>query len=118
MAYLLEDESLSGEGGKVVFEGKEVARIDNLQIEPAEREELKLDELKIPKFPNKDELSFTVTIDPKEQPDIEKMFPQTKLIEELWNKLHEEKTSLDTIQQFADKLGAELKITIAPKTKA
>lgn len=29
-----------------------------------------------------------------------------------------EKTSLNTIQQFADKLGAELKITIAPKTKA
>lgn len=118
MAYLLDREPLYKEGGKVVFEGKEVCRIDNLKIEPTEREELKLDELKIQKFPNKDELSFTITIDPKEQPDIEKIFPQTKLIEELWDILHKKKTSLDTIQQFADKLGAELKITIAPKTKA
>jgi hypothetical protein len=117
MAYLLDREPLCGKDGKIVFEGKEVCRVENIEVEPAEREELKLDELKIPKFPNKDELSFTVTIDPKEQPDIEKMFPQTKLIEELWNKLHEEKTSLDTIQQFADKLGVELKITIAPKQR-
>lgn len=118
MAYLLDKDLLNGEGGKVDFEGKEVCRIDNLKVEPAEREELKLDELKVPKLPDRENLSFTMTIDSKDQPDIEKMFPQMKLIDELWNKLHEEKTSLDTIQQFADKLGAELKITIAPKTKA
>lgn len=115
MAYLLDKDPLNGEGGKVNFEGKEICR---KEICRAEREELKLDELKIPKFPNKDDLSFTVTIDPKEQPDIEKMFPQMKLIDELWDRLHEEKTSLDTIQQFVDKLGVEVKITIAPKTKA
>lgn len=111
MAYLLDKDSLNGEGGKV-------CRIDNLQVEISEREELKLDELKVPKLPDRENLSFTMTIDPKDQPDIEKMFPQMKLIDELWDKLQNEKTSLDTVQQFADKLGAELKITIAPKTKA
>lgn len=111
MAYLLDKDSLNGEGGKV-------CRIDNLQIELSDREELKLDELKVPKLPDRENLSFTMTVDSKDQPDIEKMFPQMKLIEDLWDKLHKEKTSLDTIQQFADKLGAEVKITIAPKTKA
>jgi hypothetical protein len=111
MAYLLDKDSLIGEGGKV-------CRIDNLKVELSEREELKLDELKVPKLPDRENLSFTVTIDPKDQPDIEKMFPQMKLIEDLWNKLQNKEISLDTIQQFADKLGAELKITIAPKTKA
>lgn len=111
MEYLLDKDSLNGEGGKV-------CRIDNLKVELSEREELKLDELKISKLPDKENLSFTVTTDHKDQPDIEKMFPQMKLIDELWDKLQNEKTSLGTIQQFADKLGAELKITIAPKTKA
>jgi predicted 3-demethylubiquinone-9 3-methyltransferase (glyoxalase superfamily) len=111
MAYLLDKDSLNGEGGKI-------CKIDNLQVELSEREELKLDELKVPKLKDRENLSFTITIDPKDQPDIEKIFPQTKLIDELWNKLHDEKTSLNTIQQFADKLGTELKITIAPKTKA
>lgn len=111
MAYLLERDPLNSEGGKV-------CRVDNLKVELSEREELKLDELKVPKLPDRENLSFTVTIDPKDQPDVEKMFPQMKLIDELWDKLQNEKTSLDTIQQFADKLGAELKITIAPKTKA
>lgn len=111
MAYLLDKDSLNGEGGKI-------CRIDNLQVELSDREELKLDELKVPKLPDRENLSFTVTIDPKDQPDIEKMFPQMKLIEDLWDILHEGKTSLDTIQQFADKLGAEVKITISPKTKA
>lgn len=83
-----------------------------------DREELKLDELKVPKLPDKEGMGFTMTIDSKDQPDLEKMFPQMKLIDELWNKLHEEKTSLDTLQQFVDKLGVEVKITIAPKTKA
>lgn len=118
MEYLLDKDSLNGEGGKVNFEGKEICRIDNLKVEPAEREELKLDELKIPKLPDKEGMSFTMTIDSKDQPDIEKMFPQTKLVEELWDILQDGKTSLDTIQQFADKLGAELKITIVPKAKA
>lgn len=111
MAYLLDKDSLNGEGGKV-------CRIENLKVELSEREELKLDELKVPKLPDRENLSFTMTIDPKDQPDIEKMFPQMKHIEDLWDILHKEKISLDTLQQFADKLGAELKITIAPKTKA
>lgn len=111
MAYLLDKDPLNGEGGKV-------CRIDNLKVELSECEELKLDELKVPKLPDRENSSFTMTIDSKDQPDIEKMLPQMKLIEDLWDKLHDEKTSLDTIQQFADKLGAELKITIAPKTKA
>lgn len=92
--------------------------LDKDPLNGEEREELKLDELKVSKLPDRENLSFTMTIDSKDQPDIEKMFPQMKLIEDLWDKLHKEKTSLDTIQQFADKLGAELKITIAPKTKS
>lgn len=42
-------------------------------IELSDREELKLDELKVPKLSDKGNLSFTVTIDSKDQPDIEKM---------------------------------------------
>lgn len=110
MEYLLDEDSLYGEGGKI-------CKIDNLRVELSEREELKLDELEVPKLQDKENLSSTVTIDPKDQPDIEKMFPQMKLIDELWNKLQNEKTSLDTIQQFADKLGVELNITIAPKQR-
>jgi len=111
MAYLLDKDLLNGEGGKI-------CKIDNLRIELSEREELKLDELEVPKPPDKENLSFTVTIDPKDQPDVEKMFLRMKLIEDLWNKLQNEEISLDTIQQFSDKSGAEVKIAIAPKTKA
>lgn len=71
----------NGEGGKI-------CRIDNLQVELSDREELKLDELKVPKLLDRENLSFTITIDSKDQPDIEKMFPQMKLIEDLWNILH------------------------------
>lgn len=81
MAYLIERDPLNGEGGKI-------CRIDNLQVELSEREELKLDELKVPKLPDRENLSFTMTIDSKDQPDIEKMFPQMKLVEELWDILH------------------------------
>lgn len=81
MAYLLDKDSLNGKGGKV-------CRIDNLQVELSDREELKLDELKVPKLPDKEGLSFTMTIDSKDQPDLEKMFPQMKLIEDLWDILH------------------------------
>ena len=77
MAYLLDKDSLNCEGGKIL-------RIDNLQVELSEREELKLDELKVPKLPDRENLSFTVTIDSKEQPE----FPEMKLIEELWDILH------------------------------
>ncbi len=62
--------------------------LDKDPLNNEDREELKLDELKVPKLPDRENLSFTMTIDSKDQPDIEKMFPQMKLIEDLWNILH------------------------------
>lgn len=77
MAYLLDKDPLNGE----------------------EREELKLDELKVPKLPDRENLSFTMTIDSKDQPDIEKMFPQMKLVEELWDILHGTKKHIEHSEQ-------------------
>lgn len=50
MAYLLERDPLNGEGGKIVFEGKEVAKVESVHIEADNREELKLDDLKLPEL--------------------------------------------------------------------
>jgi hypothetical protein len=102
MAYLLEDEPLSGEGGKVVFEGKEVARIDNLKIEPVERAEIDLsgireltDEIGLlnmrPKNPNGNGLGFTVTIRRGDQPEFDELMKdfEAEAIVQTWRRIKE-----------------------------
>ena len=104
MAYLLEDESLNGEGGKIVFEGKEVARIDNLKIEPVERAEIDLkrireltDEIKLlnmrPENPNGNGLGFTATIRRGEQPEVDELMKdfEAEAIVQTWRRLKEAK---------------------------
>lgn len=104
MAYLLDREPLNGEGGKVVFEGKEVCRIDNLKVEPAEREEIDLngireltDEIKLlnmrPENPNGNGLSGTMTITEDNRHAFEEFLKDCKAqaIVQTWRRLKEEK---------------------------
>lgn len=104
MAYLLERDPLNVEGGKIVFEGKEVARIDNLKIEPAERAEIDphgirelTDEIKLlnmrPENPNGNGLSFTATIRRGEQPEFEELMKdfEAEAIVQTWRRLKEAK---------------------------
>lgn len=103
MAYLLDKDPLNGEGGKIVFEGKEVVRIDNLKIEPVERAEIDLnrireitDEIKYlqmrPKNPNGDGLSFTSTIQRGEQPEVDELMKdfEAEAIVQTWRRLKKE----------------------------
>lgn len=64
MAYLLDRDPLNGEGGKIVFEGHEIAKVENVHAEVDNREELKLDDLKLPKLDkiDHDKLSATGTV--------------------------------------------------------
>lgn len=64
MAYLLERDPLYKEGGEIVFEGHEIAKVEAVHVEIGNREKIKLDNLKLPKL-NKidhDKLSATGTV--------------------------------------------------------
>lgn len=65
MAYLLERDPLNGEGGKIVFGGHEIAKVENVHIEVDNCEELKLDDLKLHELGkiDHDKISGTVTIE-------------------------------------------------------
>lgn len=65
MAYLLERDPLNGEGGKIVFEGHEIAKVENVHVEVDNREELKLDDLKLPELGkiDRDKISGTGTVE-------------------------------------------------------
>jgi hypothetical protein len=65
MAYLLERDPLNVEGGKIVFEGREIAKVENVHVEVDNREELKLDDLKLPELGkiDHDKLSATGTVE-------------------------------------------------------
>lgn len=104
MAYLLERDSLNGEGGKVVFEGKEVCRIDNLKVEPAERAEIELnglreltDEIKLlnmqPKNPNGNGMGFTMTVSKDNIPEFDEFIKdcEAKAAVQTWRSLKEAK---------------------------
>ena len=104
MEYFLEDESLNGEGGKVVFEGKEVCRIENLKVEPAERAEIDLsgireltDEIRLlqmrPENPNGNGLGFTATIRQGEQPEVDELMKdlEAEAVAQTWRRLKEVK---------------------------
>lgn len=102
MAYLLDRDPLYKEGGEIVFEGKEVARIDSLKIEPVERAEIDLsrireltDELKYlqmrPKNPNGDGLSFTAIIRRGDQPEFDELMKdfEAEAIVQTWRRIKE-----------------------------
>lgn len=65
MAYLLEREPLNGEGGKIVFKGHEIAKVESVHAEVDNHEELKLDDLKLPELSkiDHDKLSATGTVE-------------------------------------------------------
>lgn len=64
MAYLLDKEPLYKEGGEIVFEGRKIAKVENVHVEVDNREELKLDDLKLPELGkiDHDKLSATGTV--------------------------------------------------------
>lgn len=64
MAYLLDREPLYKEGGEIVFEGRKIAKVENVHVEVDNREELKLDDLKLPELGkiDHDKLSATGTV--------------------------------------------------------
>lgn len=89
MAYLLERDPLNGEGGKIVFEGHEIAKVENVHVEVDNREELKLDDLKLPELSkvDHDKLSATETL--KMTPEIDNWFKDMEAlaIVQTWRKL-------------------------------
>lgn len=89
MAYLLERDPLNGEGGKIVFEGHEIAKVENVHVEVDNREELKLDDLKLPELSkiDHDKLSVTGTI--KMTPEFDDWFKNMEAlaIVQTWRKL-------------------------------
>lgn len=93
MAYLLDREPLNGEGGEIIFEGRKIAKVENVHIEVENREELKLDDLKLPEL-NKidhDKLSATGTI--KTTPEMNDWFKDMEAlaIVETWRRIKEAK---------------------------
>lgn len=89
MAYLLERDPLNGEGGKIVFEGRKIAKVKNVHVEVDNREEIKLDDLKLPELSNidHDKLSATGTV--KVTPEINDWLKDMEAlaIVETWRRL-------------------------------
>lgn len=93
MAYLLERDPINGEGGKIVFEGQELAIVENVHVEVDNREELKLDDLKLPELVkiDHDKLSATGTIEVTPEIDNWLKDMQALAIVQTWRKLTESK---------------------------
>lgn len=92
MAYLLDRDSLNGEGGEIVFEGRKIAKVENVHVEVDNREELKLDDLKLPELSkiDHDKLSATGTV--KVTPEMNDWLKDMEAlaIVETWRKLKKE----------------------------
>lgn len=93
MAYLLEKDPLNGEGGEIVFEGHKIAKVENVHVEVDKREELKLDNLKLPKLDkiDHDKLSATGTV--KVTPEMNDWLKDMEAlaIVETWRRIKEAK---------------------------
>ena len=91
MAYLLEIDPLNGEGGRIVFEGHELAKVESVHVEVDNREELKLDDLKLPELDkvDHDKLSAKGTLEMT--PEIDNRFKDMEAltIVQTWRKLKE-----------------------------
>lgn len=89
MAYLLERDPLYSEGGEIVFEGRKIAKVENVHVEVNNREELKLDDLKLPELSkiDHDKLSATWTV--KVTPEINDWLKDMEAlaIVETWRRL-------------------------------
>ena len=92
MAYLLERDSLNGEGGKVVFEGREIAKVENVHVEVDNREELKLDDLKLTELNKIDHGKLSATGTVKVTPEMNDWLKDMEAlaIAETWRKLKKE----------------------------
>jgi hypothetical protein len=92
MAYLLERDPLNVEGGKIVFEGREITKVENVHIEVDNREELKLDDLKLPELSkvDHDKISGTGTVEMT--PEFDNWFKNMEAlaIVQTWRKLKKE----------------------------
>ncbi len=92
MAYLLDREPLYKQGGEIVFEGRKIAKVENVHIEVDNREELKLDDLKLPELGkiDHDKLSATGTV--KVTPEINDWLKDIEAlaIVETWRKMKKE----------------------------
>lgn len=93
MAYLLERAPLNGEGGKIVFEVKEVAKVESVHVEVDNREELKLDDLKLPELGKIDHDKLSATGIIKMTSEIDNWFKDMEAlaIVQTWRKLKESK---------------------------
>ena len=93
MAYLLEREPLNVEGGKIVFEGREIEKVEKVHIEVDNREELKLDDLKLHELGkiDRDKISATGTIEMTPEIDNWLKDMEALAIVQTWRKLKESK---------------------------
>lgn len=93
MAYLLERDPLNGEGGKIVFEGREIARVENVHIEVDNREELKLDDLKLPEISKIDHDKLSATGSLKMTPEMDDWLKDMEAlaIVQTWRRVKEAK---------------------------
>lgn len=93
MAYLLDKDSLYKEGGEIVFEGHKIAKVESVHIEVDNREELKLDDLKLPELSkiDHDKLSATGTV--KVTPEINDWLKDMEAlaIVQTWRRIKEAK---------------------------
>lgn len=96
MAFLLERDPLSGQGGKFTFtapDGSEVEGkvfLDGVSVAPDERTELDLNELPNFEMPCREKLSASFEGD-IDMDAFRKAFPQLLFVEELWDRLHGKK---------------------------
>lgn len=93
MAYLLERDPLYSEGGEIVFEGHEIARVENVHVEVDNREELKLDDLKLPELDKIDHDKLSVTGTLKTTPEMNDWLKDMEAlaIVQTWRRIKEAK---------------------------
>ena len=93
MAYLLERDPLNGEGGKIVFEGREIAKVESVHIEVDNRKELELDDLKLPELSKIDHDKICATGTFKMTPEINDWLKDMEALAiiQTWRRLKEKK---------------------------
>lgn len=89
MAYLLDKDPLCAQSGKIVFEGREIAKVENVHIEVDDREELKLDDLRLPELGKIDHDKISATGTLKMTPEMNDWLKDMEAlaIVETWRKL-------------------------------
>lgn len=93
MTYLLERDPINGEGVKIVFEGNEVSKVENVHIEVDNREELKLDDLELPEISKIDHDKLSVTGSLKMTPEMDDWLKDMEALAiiQTWRRIKEAK---------------------------